>query len=347
MKAAVYYGPRDVRVESVPRPSAGPGEVVLRVRRCSVCGTDKRIFTHGQKNVVPPAITGHEIVGTVYEVGSGVDAQIAAGRNVVVATVVGCGTCIYCRRKQYNLCDSFTALGYDYAGGFAEYVKIPAVAVAQGNIILIPPAMSLERAALVEPLSCCLNGQEYLDAQPGDRALVFGAGPIGMMHAAILKTRGADPVMVTDVSEERLSYVREFGLGKTVNTAGGNAVEKILEAAGGEKFDVAITANSVKATQADALKLVRKKARVSFFAGIPKDDPVLGIDTNFIHYNEVSVFGCFASNLKHYHQALEMVLSDGLPWDRFLTHRFKLDDMVKAYAVIEAGQGIKTVIDCE
>jgi len=317
------------------------------VLRCSVCGTDKRIFTHGQKNVVPPTITGHEIVGAVYETGSGVDGEIRIGRNVVVATVVGCGTCIYFRRKQYNLCDSFTALGYDYAGGFAEYVKIPAAAVAQGNIIPIPPGMSVERAALVEPLSCCLNGEEYLDAQPGDRALVFGAGPIGMMHAAILKDRGCDPVIVTDVSDERLAYVREFGLGRTVNTAGGNAVEKILEAAGGEKFDVALTANSVKSTQADALKLVRKKARVSFFAGIPKDDPVVPIDTNFIHYNEVSVFGCFASNLKHYHEALEMVSRDNLPWDRFLTHRFKLDDMVKAFAVIEAGQGIKTVIDCE
>ena len=347
MKAAVFYGPRDVRVESVPRPSPGPGEVVLRVLRCSVCGTDKRIFTHGQKNVAPPAITGHEIVGTVYEIGSGVDRGISSGQKVVVATVVGCGKCVYCRRKQYNLCDSFTALGYDYAGGFAEYVKIPAAAVAQGNVIPIPDTMSLERATLVEPLSCCLNGQEYLAAQPGDRALVFGAGPIGLMHASILKARGCDPIVVTDVSEERLAYVREFGLGWTVNTAGGEGVEKILAAAGGEKFDVALTANSVKATQAEALKLARKKARVCFFAGIPKDDPVLGIDTNLIHYNEISLFGCFASNLRHYHQALEMVARDDIPWDRFLTHSFKLDDMVKAYAVVEAGQGIKTVINCE
>jgi L-iditol 2-dehydrogenase len=347
MKAAVFYGPRDVRVETVPTPSAGQGEVVLRVLRCAVCGTDKRIFTHGQKNVVPPAITGHEIVGTVYEVGPSVNTGIRIGQKVVVATVVGCGKCVYCKRKQYNLCDSFTALGYDYAGGFAEYVKIPAAAVAQGNVIPIPDSLSIERAALVEPLSCCLNGEEYLAAQPGDRALVLGAGPIGLMHASILKARGCDPVIVTDVSEERLAYVREFGLGQAVNTASGNAVEKILEAAGGEKFDVALTANSVKATQADALKLVRKKARVCFFAGIPKDDPVQGIDTNLIHYNEISLFGCFASNLKHYHQAMEMVGRDDIPWDRFLTHRFKLDDMVKAYAVIEAGQGIKTVIICE
>jgi L-iditol 2-dehydrogenase len=347
MKAAVFYGPGDVRVEAVPRPSPGPGEVVLRVLRCAVCGTDKRIYTHGQKNVVPPAITGHEIVGTVYEIGPGADGGLKPGQNVIVATVVGCGKCIYCQRKQYNLCDSFTALGYDYPGGFAEYVKIPAAAVAQGNVIPIPVSMSAERAALVEPLSCCLNGQEYLAAQPGDRAVVFGAGPIGLMHASILRACGCNPVIVTDVSAERLAYVREFGLGQPVVTAGVDAVEKILQAAGGERFDIAITATAVKAVQADALKLVRKKARVSFFAGIPKDNPILGIDTNFIHYNEISVFGCFASNLRHYRQALEMVSRNDLPWERFLTHRFKLDDMVKAYAVMEAGQGIKMLVDCE
>jgi L-iditol 2-dehydrogenase len=347
MKAAVFYGIRDVRIESVPKPVAGPGEVVLRVHRCSVCGTDKRIYTHGQKNVVPPAITGHEIVGTICELGAGVDHDLRIGQRAVVATVVGCGKCIYCQRKQYNMCDSFTALGYDYAGGFAEFVKIPARAVAQGNVIPIPATLSVERAALVEPLSCCLNGQEYLSPQAGDRAVVFGAGPIGLMHASILKARGCSPVIVADVSQERLDYVEEFGLGKSVNTSGGDAVNKILAAAGGEKFDVALTACSVKAAQADALKLVRKKARVSFFAGVPKDDPVLPIDSNQIHYNEISIYGCFASNLQHYHQALAMVSRDDLPWERFLTHRFKLQDMVKAYAIVEAGQGIKTVIDCE
>jgi len=214
-------------------------------------------------------------------------------------------------------------------------------------VIPIPNSMSVERAALIEPLSCVLNGQEYLSPQPADRAVVFGAGPIGLMHASILKARGCAPVMVADVSQERLDYVREFGVGVPVNTSSGNAVHKIMEAGGEEKFDVAIVACSVKAAQADALKLVRKKARVSFFAGVPKDDPVLGIDTNLIHYHEISVFGCFASNLQHYHQALEMVSRDDLPWDRFLTHRFKLQDMVKAYAVVEAGQGIKAVIDCE
>jgi L-iditol 2-dehydrogenase len=347
MKAAVYHGIRDVRVQDVPMPSAGPGEVVLRVLLCAVCGTDKRIFTHGQKNVVPPAITGHEIVGTVHQIGPGVDGGLRAGQKVIVATVVGCGRCVYCRRKQYNLCDSFTALGYDYAGGFAEYVKIPANAVAQGNVIAIPGSMSPERAALVEPLSCCLNGQEYLGAQPGDRAVIFGAGPIGLMHAGILKARGCQPLIVADMVDERLAYVREFGLGLPVNTAGAGAVERILEAGGGEKFDVAVTACAVKAAQADALRLVRKKGRISFFAGIPKDDPILGIDTNHIHYSEISIFGCFASNLQHYHQALEMVSRDDLPWDRFVTHKFKLDDILQAYAVVEAGQGIKTVIDCQ
>ena len=347
MRAAVFYGPRDVRIEDVPKPGVGAGEIVLRVLRCAVCGTDKRIYTHGQKNVAPPAITGHEIVGTVHEIGSNVDGGLHLGQRAIVATVVGCGKCIYCKRKQYNLCDSFTAVGYEHAGGFAEYIRIPAAAVAQGNVIPIPNSMSVERAALIEPLSCVLNGQEYLSAQPGDRAVVFGSGPIGLMHASILKARGCGPVLVSDVSQERLDYVREFGVGLPVNTSAGDAVRRIMEAGGEEKFDVAIVACSVKAAQADALKLVRKKARVSFFAGVPKDDPVLGIDTNLIHYNEISVFGCFASNLRHYHQALEMVSRDDLPWDRFLTHSFKLQEMVKAYAVVEAGQGIKTVINCQ
>jgi len=346
MKAAVFYGPRDVRVEPVSQPVAGPGEVVLRVLRCAVCGTDKRIFMYGQKNVVPPAITGHEIVGIVHEIGAGV-AGLRVGQRAIVATVVGCGSCVYCRRKQYNLCESFTALGYDYAGGFAEYMKVPARAVAQGNVIPIPESMPPDRAALIEPLSCCLNGQEYLQPQVGDRGVIFGAGPIGLMHASILKARGCEPVVIADVSQERLAYVHEFGLGVPVNTAEGNAGERILEAAGGEKFDVAIAACPVKAVQADALRLVRKKGRVSFFAGIPASDPLLPIDTNHLHYHEISIFGAFASNLRHYHQALEMISRDDLAWDRFITHRFTLDEIHRAYAVVEAGQGIKTVVNCD
>ena len=346
MKAAVYYGIKDVRVEEIERPSAGPGEVVVRVLRCAVCGTDKRIYRHGQKNVVPPAVTGHEIVGIVDEIGEDVTG-VELGAKVVVATPVGCGECIYCEREQYNLCESFTALGYDHQGGFAEYMKIPAAAVAQGSIIEIPQDLDPDHAALIEPLSCVLNGQEYVAAQPGDRAVVFGAGPIGLMHAAALKAKGCHPVLVADISAERLNYVTDFDVGTPVNTTDGDVVETVLEAGGGEKFDVIITACSVKAIQDVALRLARKKARVSFFAGIPKDDPVLPIDTNHLHYNEISVFGAFASNLRHYREAAEMVARGDLPADKFITHVFKLDDITKAFEIIEAGQGIKVVIDCE
>jgi L-iditol 2-dehydrogenase len=346
MKAAVYYAPEDVRVEDVPKPEAGAGEVLLRVLRCAVCGTDKRIFLHGQKNVVPPTITGHEIVAEIAALGEGVSG-LEVGKRCIVVTAVGCGKCIYCSREQYNLCEDFKALGYDYKGGFAEYAVVPAAAVAQGNVIVIPDDMDADRAALVEPLSCCLNGQEYLGPQEGERALVFGAGPIGMMHAGILTARKCAPVIVADVSAERLAFVEEFGIGQPVQTGAGDPVEQILSESGGEKFDVIVTACSVKAVQDAALRLARKKARVSFFAGIPKDDPVLAIDTNHLHYNEISVFGAFASTVRHYHQALEMVKRADLPWDRFVTHKFKLDEITRAFEVIAAGQGIKVVIDCE
>ena len=261
--------------------------------------------------------------------------------------MVGCGKCIYCQRQQYNLVRFIYGAGYDYAGGFAEYVKIPAAAVGQGNVIPIPESMSVERAALIEPLSCCLNGLEYLNAQPGDRAAVIGAGPIGLMCASILKAAGCDPIVVANRSLDRLAYVKEYGLGIAGEHRGWRCGGKDSGGGRGRKFDVVVAACSAKSAQADALKLVRKKGRISFFAGVPKDDPILPVDTNFIHYNEISVFGSFASNLQHYHQALAMVSRDDLPWESFLTHRFKLAEMVKAYAVIEAGQGIKTVIDCD
>jgi L-iditol 2-dehydrogenase len=346
MKAAVYHGIRDVRIEDIPAPEAGPGEVVLRILRCAVCGTDKRIYLHGQKNVVPPTVTGHEIVGRVDQLGEGVDGP-PVGTKVIVATPVGCGTCIYCRREQYNLCEDIKPLGYDYAGGFAERMKVPAQAVAQGNIIPIDESLDPDHAALIEPLSCVLNGQEYLNAQAGDRALVFGAGPIGLMHAGVLKARGCEPVLVADVSAERLDYVAELGVGTAIQTGTDDPCDLILEAAGGEKFDVIVTACSVKAVQAYALRLARKKARVSFFAGIPKDDPVLPIDTNHLHYNEISLFGAFASNNRHYAEAAGIVARGEIPSAKFVTHTFPLDDIVKGFETVEKGQGIKVVIDCE
>ncbi len=346
MKAAVYYGPKDVRVEEVPDPRPAAGEMLLRVLRCAVCGTDKRIYLHGQKNVVPPAITGHEIVGEVLELGEGLGGP-AAGTRVIVVTAVGCGACTYCRREEYNLCEEFRALGYDFRGGFAEKMVVPARAVEQGNVIPLADGIPVDDAALIEPLSCCLNGQEYLAPRAGDRAVVFGAGPIGLMHAGILTARKCDPVVVADVSAERLDYVKEFGIGLPVRTGEGDPVDAILAAAGPEKFDVIIAACSVKSVQDAALRLARKRARVSFFAGVPKDDPVLPIDTNHLHYNEISVFGAFASTVRHYRQAMEMVAAPGMPWSRFITHRFKLDEIVKAFDIIAAGQGIKVLIDCE
>lgn len=345
MKAAVYHGIRDVRVEEVETPHPAPGEMVVRVLRCAVCGTDKRIYLHGQKNVVPPAVTGHEIVAEVAELGEGVD-EPALGTRVVVATPVGCGECICCRREQYNLCENFKALGYDYPGGFAEYMAVPARAVAQGNVMPVPVSLDPDHAALIEPLSCVLNGQEYVAAQPGDRALVFGAGPIGLMHAGALKAKGCDPVVVADVAPDRLAFVTDLGVGRPIHTTSDDTVAEILDAVGGERFDVVITACSVKAVQGYALRLARQKARVSFFAGIPKDDPVLPIDTNHLHYNEISVFGAFASNLRHYRQAAEMVAHGDLAADKFVTHRFKLDEIAKAYQTIEAGRGVKIVVDC-
>ena len=211
MKAAVFHGVRDVRIEEVPKPTAGTGEVVLRVLRCSVCGTDKRIYTHGQKNVVPPAITGHEIVGTVHEIGAGVERGLRTGQKLSWRRSWAAESVFTASANNTISATHLQRWAMTMPGDLPNTSRFRPAAVAQGNVIPIPNSMSVERAALVEPLSCVLNGQEYLSPQPGDRAVVFGVGPIGLMHASILKARGCDPVIVADVSQERLDYVRSSG----------------------------------------------------------------------------------------------------------------------------------------
>jgi len=271
MKAAVYYGPRDVRVETVPMPTAGP---VRSSFACSllVCGTTSASFCTDKKmSFRPPSPATKLWDGIRWVPGLTPHRHRPQGSG---ATVVGCGKCIYCQRKQYNLCDSFTALGYDYAGGFAEYVKIPAAAVAQGNIILVPRPWpwSVPRwsNALLLP-----EWRGVFERAARDRALVFGR-PHRIDARRYPQGRGCNPVIVTDVPTT-LAYVEEFGLAGP-STRPGQWHREDTRGRWGEKFDVALTANSVKSTQADALKLsVRRPG--CFLAGIPKGRSGVTIDT--------------------------------------------------------------------
>lgn len=181
MKALVFHGPQQVRVEEVPVPTIADNEVLVKVDACSICGTDVRTYKFGHTRIKGRRITGHEFAGVIAKVGSQVQG-LAEGDEVMVVPGINCGTCEFCRAGLENLCQHRTIIGFDYDGAFAEYVRIPAQAVAMGNVKKLPKNVPFKAGALVEPFTAVYNGQTLLNIKPGDRVAIIGAGPIGVMH---------------------------------------------------------------------------------------------------------------------------------------------------------------------
>lgn len=344
MKAAVFLGPGKMVVREVPRPRPEAGEVVIAVRTCAVCGTDLRVFRSGHRKVRPPQVTGHEMAGEIAAIGAGVDG-FAVGDRVTAVTSVGCGKCRFCRRGRPNICPRTEALGYYYPGGFAEYVKIPAAAVAQDALIRLPENVGFDEASLVEPLSCCINGQSCLAIAPGERVLVFGAGPIGLLHLELARARGAGALFLVDISPERLAAARRLvKIDHLVNAAAVDPVAEIDRLAGGEGIDVIITATPAKENQEQALRLAAIRGRISLFGGLPKDDSLIAFDSNLVHYRELSVHGAFASARADYEEALALIASGKIDAPRFISHRLPLEDITTALELVASGRAVKVVL---
>jgi len=346
MKAAVFMGPERMEIKEVPKPKCGEGEIVLAVKACAICGTDGRIYFHGQKNVVPPAILGHEIAGDIEAVGDGVEG-FSPGDRVTVVTSIGCGHCRYCQKGLLHMCPDAKHIGYEYPGGFAEYTSVPAEAVRQDAVIKLPEGMPYAEAAMVEPLSCCINGQEYLNIQPGDTVVVMGAGPIGCMHLMLAKAADAGKTIIVDVDEKRLNMAERFEPDRIVD--GGDpavgGVEKVMEETGGLGAEIVIVACGSHQAQMDALRMAAKMGRVSFFAGLPKDKPTITFDSNLVHYREVSVFGAFASYRAQFVKALELIGSGKIDAATVITHHFPLERIVEGILTTKRGEGLKSVIE--
>ncbi len=344
MKAAVYLGIKKIQIKEVERPKCGPGEILIKVHFCAICGTDVRTYLHGHKKVKPPQIIGHEIAGEIAEMGKETKGY-RLGDRVTVVTSVGCGKCRWCQKGYYNLCPNTEAIGYFYQGGFAEYLLMPREAVAQNAVLKIPENVNLAEASIVEPLSCCINGQSYLKIEKGESVAVFGAGPIGMMHLELAKIRGARKTFLIDISEEKLKFAQSnFSIDYLINPRKENPVEKILSLTENKGVDVVIVAASAKIAQEQALNIAGKKGRISFFAGLPKDDSVINFDSNILHYNEISVFGSFASYREEYEEALNLIASKKIEAKKFITHILPLEKIEEGIDLIRGGKALKVVL---
>ena len=344
MKVARLYAPEDLRIEDAPAPEARPGEVVIRVRSCSTCGTDAKIFHHGHHHISLPRVLGHEVAGEIVEVGNGAEG-FGVGDRVQVIAAIPCGECFYCRRGQETVCENLESIGYQYDGGFAELMRVPRKVLDRDGLNRVPDHVPFEAASLTEPLACVLNGQEIAQVGTGDVVAVLGAGPIGCLHVRLARARGASSIILADVNERRLELSARAQPDIVIDSAKEDAVDAVRKATDGRGADVVITATGAGAAQEQALEMTAARGRISLFGGLPRDNSVIRFDSNLVHYRELIVVGAYGSAPRHNRAALELISTGAVEVEDLITHRVPLDRVRDAIDIVTSGEGLKVVVE--
>jgi L-iditol 2-dehydrogenase len=345
VKVVRFHAPGDVRVEDAPEPSPRPDEVKLRVVNCSTCGTDVKIFRFGHHHIVPPRVMGHEIAGEIVEVGPQVSGW-SPGDRVQVIAAIPCGRCPDCAAGRMTVCPNQESMGYHYDGGFAEYLIVPAKVLAVNGLNRIPDGVSFAEASLAEPLACVLNGQTLARVGAGDDVVVIGSGPIGCLHVRLARARGAARVVLVDLNPARLRLAADL-VAPDAALAGSevDVVDEIAKLTDGRGVDAVIVAAASGRAQEQAIQLAARQGRISLFGGLPKDDPVIALDANQVHYRELTVVGANGSSPAHNSQALELIASGAVPVADLITHRLPLSRTLEAFDIVAHGEGIKVTIE--
>lgn len=344
MKAAVLYGANDVRYENVPDPICPEGGIKVKVMGCGVCGSDLRTYGGGSKNAQYPSISGHEIAGEVVE--SGYEA-FPVGTLLSIAPVIACGECWFCKNGIQNECDNMgmigTAEGID--GGFAEFVSFTKHILDHGCFNAIPEGIDPISTVIAETASSVLSSHINTNIVMDELVVVIGAGTIGCLHGEIARIRGVKEVIIAEMNEgkARLAYERGFKDVINMGSSDPGLKELVMEKTNGRGADVVISACPAGQAQADAIQLARKRGKVILFGGINPASAVV-LDTNAIHYKEITVYGASAYSPEVNRKALNLVLSGQLDAGKFISHKYPLKDLAQAYEDMKAGKMIKGVV---
>lgn len=348
MLAATYTQGGELAVQEIPLPEIGGDGLLLRVTGASICGTDVKIVRNGHRKLRAGQriVLGHEFVGVIERIGARV-VGYRVGQRVGVAPNAGCGHCDACVRGQSNYCPQYTAFGIDRDGAHAAYVEIPGKFVAQGNVISLPETVSDREASLLEPFSCVVNGIRASRIELGDTVVIFGAGPIGLLHALLSRVAGAGRVVMVDPLEDRLATARTLGCDVVLSPANEDIPDRVRHETEGRGADVVITACPVAEVQTQAVRLLAPFGRLCLFGGLPKSAGPVPLDTNAIHYGNFAVTGTTGGSVQDYRIALRLVAGKRVDLTRIISDTFSLTELKRAYDTALAGPAGKVVLTAE
>ncbi len=347
MMALRFYAPEDVRLVDVPEPACGPDEIKIKVKNCSTCGTDVKIKKNGHPNITGETTLGHEVAGEIVEIGENAHGDFAVGDRVQSIAAVPCGDCYECGKGWMAVCANQTPVGYQYDGGFAEYMIVPAQVLRVDGLNKIPDNVGYDEASAAEPFACAINAQEQLGIEEGDFTVVFGAGPIGCMHIRIARgVHNVGPVVLVDVNAERLAMSADaVSPDHVINAAEVDVVDEVMRLTGGRGADVIITATPANITQEQAIAMAARNGRISFFGGLPKTDPTISCDSNVVHYRQLHIHGANGSSPDHNKRALQYISTGQVPVKDLITRHIPLSEVMTAFDIVANGQAIKVTVE--
>lgn len=345
MKAYVINEEGKMMVKEMPDPLPTEDNMIVDVRYASICGTDFRTFVHGNEKIKPPRIMGHELVGVVTHVGSYAKTHaFSVGDRVTVAPAIGCGNCWSCQSGHPNMCESLETIGFQYEGAFAEKMEIPRQAIKMSNVMKIPDRVSDRSAVLIEPAACALNAQHYLNIQPDDYVVIYGSGFIGCIHAELARMNGASKIIMVEIAEARAEIARKMIPGIiTINPAKQSTVEEVQSITGGRGANVVITALSVPSTHTEAQLIAAKMGRICLFGGIPGEGKGY-IDSNLIHYNELSVYGVHATTSAFMKQMIGYISEGKINLEKYVSVECELENIEGGFTSIRDQNALKVLV---
>ena len=338
MRVAMYYNNRDVRLEEMPRPKIGPGEILVKVIASGICGSDVMEWYRIRK---APLVLGHEIAGEIVEIGEGVG-RYKIGDRVFVSHHIPCNTCHYCLMGYHTACETLHTTNYD-PGGFAEYIRIPKLNVDRG-VFLLPEELSFEDGVFIEPLACVVRGQRVANLQAGQSVLILGSGISGLLHLLLARTLGAGHIMATDVSGYRLQKARAFGADAVLHAAE-DIPESVRQINQGRLADLVIVCTGAPVAFHQALKAVDRGGTILCFA-TTEPDVELSVPLNEFWRNEIKLMPSYGNSPLDATVAIELIRSGRVPVGKMITHRLPLDKAGHGFRLVdEGGESLKVVIE--